>query len=142
MRKIDKIVVHCTASSPTAKARDIVAWQRRPREKGGRGWRRPGYHYMIEADGRVVKTWPVDDVSNGVAGHNRGAVHVCYIGGVDTSRPSLPPMDTRTAAQRQSLITLLRDLRRRFPQAEIMGHRDLAPKACPSFNARKEYSWI
>ncbi len=142
MRKIERIVVHCTAGSPGAKAREIVNWQMRPREKGGRGWRRPGYHFIVEADGRVVKTWPIDDVSNGVAGHNKGAIHVCYTGGVDMSKPTLPPMDTRTAAQKQSLITLLRKLHRLFPNAEILGHRDLAPKACPSFNARKEYGWI
>ena len=37
-------------------------------------------------------------------------------------------------------VALLRELKRMFPQALIVGHRDLNPmKACPCFEAAKEY---
>ena len=52
------------------------------------------------------------------------------------------PKDTRTEAQKQSLIALLRQLRAQFPNAVIHGHRDYAAKACPSFDATKEYAHL
>ena len=52
------------------------------------------------------------------------------------------PKDTRTPAQKESLLALLRQLRAQFPKAVIHGHRDYAAKACPSFDATKEYANI
>lgn len=47
------------------------------------------------------------------------------------------PADTRTEAQRATLRRLLASLHRRL----IVGHRDLDPlKACPCFDAAKEYA--
>ena len=67
---------------------------------------------------------------------------MCYIGGVDTSKSGLPPIDNRTEAQKRSLRTLLADIHRRYPAAQILGHRDFPEvrKACPCFDAREEYS--
>lgn len=140
MRKIEKIIVHCSAGSQKNTAADIVAYHTRPVSRGGRGWKTPGYHYIIEADGRIVGTVPEEKISNGVKGHNATAINVCYIGGVDTSQPGLPPTDNRTEAQKKALLSLLKHLRTKYPQAKIYGHRDFAPKACPSFDARKEYA--
>lgn len=142
MRKIEKIIVHCSAGSQSNKAADIVAYHLRPIAKGGRGWTHPGYHYIIEADGTVVKTLDEDKVSNGCYGHNQTAINVCYIGGVDIAKTGVPPFDNRTPAQRRALEVLLRELRRKYPGARIHGHRDFAPKACPSFDATKEYSHL
>ena len=50
------------------------------------------------------------------------------------------PKDTRTEAQKKSLLQLLKMLKKKYPQAKIYGHRDFAAKACPSFDARKEYA--
>jgi len=52
------------------------------------------------------------------------------------------PKDTRTPAQRKALLHLLSELRRRYPKARIYGHRDFAPKACPCFDATKEYAGL
>lgn len=139
MRQIDKIIVHCSAGSQNNTAADIVAYHTRPVSKGGRGWSVPGYHYIIEADGKTVSTVAEDRISNGCKGHNATAINVCYTGGVDTTKKDLPPMDNRTSAQKAALLRLLRELRRRYPRARICGHRDLAPKACPSFDAKTEY---
>ncbi len=136
-RYVDKIVVHCSAGSQSNTAQDVVNYHLRTLR-----WSRPGYHYIIEADGTVVNTWPEEQYSNGVKGHNLTAINVCYIGGVDTSKKGLPPLDNRTPAQKASLLSLLKQLRARYPQAKIYGHRDFAPKACPSFDARKEYAGL
>ena len=52
------------------------------------------------------------------------------------------PKDTRTTEQKQSLVKLLKELKTKYPQASIHGHRDFSSKACPSFDATKEYSSI
>lgn len=137
MRKIKKIIVHCSAGSQSNTAQDIVDYHVRRLK-----WSRPGYHYVVEADGKIVNTWPEEQYSNGVKGHNAESINVCYVGGVDTSKPGLPPVDNRTEAQKASLAKLLRMLKKRYPEAEIYGHRDFAAKACPSFDARKEYAGL
>lgn len=142
MRKIERIFVHCSAGSQSNTAKDIVDYHTRPKSRGGRGWVNPGYHYIVEADGKIVNTHPEEKVSNGVQGYNATAINVCYVGGVDTSKPGLPPVDNRTAAQKASLLSLLRMLKKKYPEAKIHSHRDFAAKACPSFDATKEYAGL
>ncbi len=143
MRKIDKIIVHCTAGNQKNNAWDVVRFHTMAKALGGLGWKTAGYHYVVEADGTVVNTVAEERVSNGVAGHNAHAIHVCYTGGVDLNCPGYPPTDNRTEAQRKALRSLLGDLKHRYPQAGIYGHRDFnRAKACPSFDARKEYADI
>lgn len=139
MRNIKEIIVHCSAGSQSNTAADIVAYHTRAVSKGGRGWTTPGYHYIVEADGNVVNTVAEDRISNGCKGHNATAINVCYIGGVDVTKKGLPPVDNRTPAQKASLLALLLKLKAKYPQAKIYGHRDFAPKACPSFDAKTEY---
>ncbi|MDE6860945.1 MAG: N-acetylmuramoyl-L-alanine amidase [Duncaniella sp.] len=142
MRKIERIFVHCSAGNQSNTAKEIVDYHLRPTSRGGRGWKNPGYHYIIEADGKIVNTHPEEKVSNGVYGYNSTAINVCYVGGVDTSKPGLPPLDNRTPAQKASLLSLLRMLKKKYPEAKIHGHRDFAAKACPSFDATKEYAGL
>lgn len=134
MRTINYIVVHCTATQPNARIEDIKRYWRENLK-----WKSPGYHYMIKADGEVVNTLPVDQVSNGVAGWNSQIINISYIGGVDKNNQ---PKDTRTPEQKASILKLLKELKSKFPKAKIQGHRDFpnVHKACPSFDAKKEYS--
>jgi N-acetylmuramoyl-L-alanine amidase len=99
----------------------------------------PGYHFIIKADGEIVQLLDIATPSNGVAGYNSQIINVCYIGGVDTHGL---PKDTRTEAQKESLITCLTRLKKLFPSATIQGHRNFPKvnKACPSFDAKKEYA--
>ena len=84
--------------------------------------------------------------SNGVAGYNSVSINVCYIGGVDKQGK---PLDNRTMEQKESLIFILKQLKSRYPDAKIMGHREIwgsDPKKwkkwCPCFNASEEYKNI
>ncbi len=130
--------MHCTAGNQKNKAADIVNYHTNTLK-----WKVPGYHFIMEASGKVVQVLPVEQPSNGVAGHNSHIINVSYIGGVDTSKPGLPPIDNRTPEQKSALVALLKTLKQHFPEAEIVGHRDFNPgKACPSFDARKEYAGL
>ena len=140
MRKIDTIFIHCSASpkgrNDTAAA--IKSWHTEPKPLG-RGWSDIGYHYVIELDGAVVTGRPESRAGAGVKGHNKRSVHICYVGGMDKNNRR--PKDTRTPEQKKSMALLVQKLRKKYPQAEILGHRDKDPsKACPSFDARKEFS--
>lgn len=136
MRRIDKIIVHCSAT-PEGKeyhASDIDRWHR------ARGWKCIGYHYVIDLDGKIEKGRPDSQVGAHCAGLNSYSIGVCYIGGLSVNGKTA--LDTRTKAQKESLLKLLKDLKAKYPKARIYGHRDFAAKACPSFDATTEYKNI
>lgn len=136
MRTINEIIVHCSA---TPEGRDFTVAQIRQWHLQ-RGFRDIGYHYVIYRDGTIHTGRPVAQAGAHCTGHNAHSIGVCYIGGVAKDMKS--PKDTRTEAQKKSLLQLLRLLKKKYPQAKIYGHRDFAAKACPSFDARKEYADI
>ncbi len=149
-RKITHIFVHCTATLPTASVESIQqSWR-------DIGWKNPGYHYIIKADGTIVNLQPEDKTSNGVRGYNAQAIHVAYIGGIGLHKANPRDVgsahieDTRTPAQKAALRALLADIHSRYPKAIILGHRSIwgedSPgkwhKQCPCFNALKAYADI
>ena len=135
-RDVKYLVLHCTATQPEASIASIQNYW-----KNNLGWKNPGYHYIIDRFGNVVNLLPIELVSNGVQGYNSQTINISYVGGIDKSGK---PKDTRTEAQKQSILKLLKGLRVKFPKAKIQGHRDFpnVKKACPSFDAKKEYSLI
>lgn len=135
MRNINLIIVHCSATPEgrNVAVADIDRWHRE------RGFDGIGYHYVVYIDGSVHEGRPLNKVGAHCKGHNVHSIGICYIGGVDLNGK---PKDTRTLAQKDALVNLLMRLKRRFPKAVIRGHRDFAAKACPSFDATKEYAGI
>ena len=133
MRKIDLIVIHCSATREDRcfTEFDLDVCHRR------RGFNGPGYHFYIRKDGRIVSTRPVENIGAHAKGHNATSIGICYEGGLDADSQ---PSDTRTLEQKASLLALLRELKRIFPHALIVGHHDLNPmKPCPCFKAEREY---
>lgn len=132
MRQIKEIILHCSA---TAEGRDytvadIDRWHK------ARGWRGIGYHYVIYRDGSVHAGRPVEQIGAHCTGHNANSIGICYIGGVAADGKT--PKDTRTPAQRIALRELVEELRAKYPGATVHGHREFAPKACPSFDVQTE----
>ena len=132
-RRINEIIVHCTA---TPEGRDYTVADIRQMHKA-QGWGDIGYHYLIYRDGSIYEGRNVDMVGAHCQGHNAQSIGVCYVGGV--ARDGKTPKDTRTAAQKDALVHLLMQLVCLYPDATIRGHRDFAAKACPSFDATREY---
>ena len=140
-RVINEIIVHCSATreGKDYTVADITRWHK------ARGWSTIGYHYVIYRDGSVHTGRDVNISGAHCEGHNTHSIGVCYIGGLeDRINPKIKEYDiakdTRTVKQKESLMKLLRQLRASYPSAKIRGHRDFAKKACPSFDATKEYS--
>ena len=132
MRKIKFIVVHCTATRAGQKvtAAQIDGWHRQ------RGFKSIGYHIVIGLDGYVEIGRPLEEIGAHCRGINKCSIGVAYVGGLDANGQ---PADTRTPQQRKALLRILRQLKREFPDATIIGHRDVAPQACPCFDALQEY---
>lgn len=134
MRKIIKIIVHCTA---TKEGQNVTAETVRRWHKA-RGFNDIGYHYLIRLDGTIEKGRDDAVIGAHAVGNNRDSLGVCYVGGLDANGK---PKDTRTAAQKESLRKLLNLLRKKYPGVTVYGHHDFDKgKACPCFDAKTEYA--
>lgn len=149
-RKITEIIIHCSAT-PDGKdytVDDIRRWHKQ------RGYSDVGYHYIVYRNGILAQGRDVNIIGAHAAGHNAHSIGICYIGGMNAENTQ--PEDTRTLRQKARLLSLLVDLRKLYPNARIVGHRDLSEdkngdgiidssewmKACPSFDAKSEYHRI
>ena len=149
-RKITEIIIHCSAT-PDGKdytVDDIRRWHKQ------RGYSDVGYHYIVYRNGILAQGRDVNIIGAHASGHNAHSIGICYIGGM--SADNTRPEDTRTLRQKGRLLSLLVDLRKLYPNARIIGHRDLSEdkngngiiepsewmKACPSFDAKSEYHRI
>jgi N-acetylmuramoyl-L-alanine amidase len=143
MRIIKYIVIHCTAAPQNQTTAEMLAFWKRVN-----GWKNPGYHKDIHADGLVESLLPFDEIANGVKGFNSNSIHLCCKGGVDAKGN---PVDNRTPAQIKSLIIEIKTAKAMFPNAIVLGHRDFSTdqngngiidqweliKSCPSYDVRR-----
>ena len=140
MAKLQYLVIHCTATPEgrEVSAADIRRWHTSPAPTG-RGWRQVGYTDLFHLDGSVerlvnnnedgnVDPW---EITNGAAGYNSVSRHIVYAGGCDAN---MQQKDTRTAEQKEALKKYVLDFHARHPDVRIVGHNQLAAKACPSFD--------
>lgn len=145
MRKIDMIVIHCSATRA-----DVPLSPRQLDEiHRQRGFDGCGYHYYVRRDGEIYTMRPVDRPGAHAKGYNQHSIGVCYEGGLDEQGR---PADTRTELQKRSLRVLVRVLAMDFQTRRIVGHRDLSPdldgdgviepeewtKVCPCFDVGTE----
>jgi len=142
MRKIDRIIVHCS-DSLFGDAALIDRWHKE------RGWKSIGYHYVIlnsypdEAaqrlkrpqfwrDGEVQSGRPLEVTGAHVKGANAGSVGICLIG-----------REQFTAGQFASLARLIAELKGQFSGLTVVGHYEAQasadpPKSCPNL----DMDWI
>lgn len=134
MRKIDKIIIHCSATSEGVAffARDIDRWHKE------RGFKKIGYHYVIDLDGTVEKGRDEDEIGAHCTGENSNSIGICYIGGLDSTGKKAK--DTRTLQQKAALWWLICELWKKYGYIPVHGHNEYANKACPCFNAFEEYN--
>lgn len=152
MRTIENIILHCTAGPQTQTVEAILNYWK------SIGWKKPGYHIIIRADGKAVILLPIEEISNGVKGFNKTSINICYIGGVevikgvnDKGKPVNVigrTLDNRTGPQLETMERIVRTYHNMFPKAAIKGHRDFSKdknrdgiiqpnewmKTCPSFS--------
>lgn len=159
MRSINLIVIHCSASP-----NGDTLFRGRVNEAGfktpvqiiddwhyKRGFRRDqaarvrynpglasiGYHYVIYRNGAIATGRDVTEIGAHVRGFNQKSLGVCLVG-----------TDKFTPAQWDGLNALVSRLQVQYPEARVVGHRDLSPdldgdgvvephewlKTCPGFD--------
>ena len=132
MRRIDYIAVHCAATKASMDigASDIRRWHK------DRGWSDIGYHYVIRRDGTLEEGRPLERAGTHGKNFNNNSIGICMVGGLDKSGE---PENNFTDDQFTTLRLLLHNLHARFPEAEILGHRDFprVAKACPCFDVKE-----
>lgn len=157
MRKIDLIVIHCSASKETTN----YTFEQLRRDHKARGFRDCGYHFYIKRDGTRFLGRELAEIGAhvGDVGKNSNSIGICYEGGLDRNGKA---KDTRTPEQKEELLATILEVMTRLKKIQpdvkikIMGHRDLSPdldkdgvvephewvKLCPCFNAIPEYAQI
>jgi N-acetylmuramoyl-L-alanine amidase len=145
-----KICIHCSAT-PTGSRLTFEQCKKMHIEQNG--WRDIGYNLYIERDGAIHQGRPFGEELAHAKGHNTGFLAICYEGGLDANSK---PEDTRTDAQKQSLIISMSFIKKIYRVTDIDGHRDLSPdinhdgvitpdewlKSCPCFNVKTEMSGL
>ena len=93
--------------------------------------------------------FPDSDYGAHACGYNANSLGVCYEGGLDVNGR---PADTRTLRQKEAMHRLVANLLQSYPEARVVGHRDLSPdknyngivdpwertKECPCFEVKAE----
>ena len=134
MRKISKLIIHCTAT-PEGRHHDVADIRRWHLK---RGFNDIGYHYLIHLDGTIEEGRNISRIGAHCSGQNRGSIGVCYVGGM--SKDMKKAKDTRTKQQKDSLVKLMTELIYKYNKdMTIHGHYEFANKSCPSFDV-SEYA--
>lgn len=139
MRKTtDYIFVHCSATKPDHDigVEDIRRWHKQL------GWKDIGYNFVIDRTGNKQGGRDLDndgdymeEIGAHVRGYNSRSIGICLVGGVDYAGN---PDFNFTLKQMKTLEILLGQLEAEYPNAQILGHRDVdSGKACPCFNVNE-----
>lgn len=93
------------------------------------GWKRGGYHFYIDADGKIYQNYDYETVSNGVGGNNSYIVNICVEANSaeDYSQAQIEARDWLTRK-------VMKDLN--IPASRVMGHKEFPGQstACPGYS--------
>ena len=148
-RPVDMIVIHCSASPETVN----YTFEQCIKDHKARGFTACGYHRFISKDGTIHIGRPFDKTGAHVKDFNARSIGICYEGGLDANKKA---KDTRTPAQKQSILKCIKEALEYGSVKSIVGHMDLSPdidgdgvverdewvKECPCFNAVDEYKYL
>lgn len=117
-RQSTKHIVLHHAAAKTCTAADIDRWHK------DNGWSGIGYHYFIRKDGSIYRGRPEDTQGAHVLHHNADTIGICAEGDYDKEQ-------TMPQAQYSAILSLIADIRTRYPDTDIVGHREIGSSDCP-----------
>lgn len=88
------------------------------------GWTGIGYHFYVTKDGSIYEGRPINAVGAQVSNYNSISLGICAEGNYDTES-SMPEK------QLKSIAELLEHVKNIYPNAQIVGHKELGATACP-----------
>lgn len=149
MNELKFLIIHCTA---TPEGREVTsdqirAWHMNP-PPNGRGWRQVGYSDMVHLDGTIENMVKYDEdqwvqaneITNGAGNYNYVSRHVVYVGGMN--KEYTQAKNTMTPGQFKSLHDYIKLFLEKHPDAKVIGHNQVAAKACPSFNVYEQFGCV
>ena len=93
------------------------------------GWKRGGYHFYIDADGKIYQNYDYETVSNGVGGNNSYIVNIC-VEANSANDYSQAQIEAREWLTRKVMKEL------NIPASRVMGHKEFPGQstACPGYS--------
>lgn len=146
---VDEVILH-TLAVPTGwhegrSAENILLnvrdWHTIGRQRAGlTPWRKEGYHRILAPNGDIAIGRSLYEIGAGVAGHNRGKIHIalCNVNEVDRIGRF---EDFYTKQQRIALRDYLLELEELTGPLRVSGHNDYSSKFCPGFKVRTD-DWL
>lgn len=133
--EIKYLVVHGTYTPPDMDVTedDIVKWH-----VDENGWSSPGYHLLIRRDGQVDRILGYDEPGIHASEYNNRSLGIALAGGKGKDGWEF----NYTGEQILVLASELLQLKKLFPNAKVVGHRDLKDRECPGFDVRRMVGWI
>lgn len=122
MRKLNKIIVHCSASDIAGHDNidTIREWHK------ARGFKDVGYHFFIRKDGLIEKGRDVKIAGAHCKGHNHDSIGICLSGNEEF-----------TLDQYISLGVLLQVLQFEYGKLKVYPHNHFNHlKTCPNFDSK------
>ena len=117
LSRVEYIVVHhsgTTSGSPKAFARYQI---------NHNDWPGIGYHFVIDTDGSIYVTNPIDVLSYHVLRNNTKCIGICMVGNFNKTRPSV--------LQLNKMDELIGSIQMIMPDLYVKGHRDFKDTSCP-----------
>lgn len=133
MRKISKIVIHCTANQKIATAKNVIAWLKKQYKNGNMS-----YHYLVDRNGDIYYLTEIEKIAYHASNDNIDSIGIAYVGGLDEN---LRPEDNISDAQINSINSLVQSLFLVVGKVKVLGHRDLkgVKKSCPCFDVKEKF---
>ncbi|SCA57489.1 conserved hypothetical protein [Candidatus Terasakiella magnetica] len=128
--RTDYIIIHCSATKADM---DIDAQTIRNWHVNENGWADIGYNWVIKRDGTIEQGRGDNMIGAHARGYNDKSIGICLVGGIGANGKA---ESNFTFAQYEALSALLAEMKQAYPQAKIIGHCDVANKACPSFDVK------
>ena len=116
--RTDYIALH-HAEAVSCTAQDVHRWHL------SNGWAGIGYHFFVRKDGSIYRGRPLWALGAHVQGMNDRSIGICAEGDYHNKDKVMPE------AQKKAIKELLKHLKGIYPDAEIVGHREIGDSNCP-----------
>ena len=107
------------AEAVTCTAKQIHEWHK------SNGWSGIGYHFFVRKNGEIYRGRPLWALGAHVQGMNNCSIGICAEGDYHNRDRVMPE------TQKQAIKELITYLKGIYPEAKIVGHREIGDSNCP-----------